>query len=367
MADVRDLYAILGVTRDATEDEIKRAYRRLAREHHPDVNPDPTAEERFKEVAAAYEILSDPAKRQRYDAYGQGGPDAFPFGDMSDIFEAFFGGDVFGRRRQPSRRTRTQRGEDLFASVSLSFQEAAFGAHRDLEVERLEVCDRCGGTGAQPGTSPARCRTCGGTGSVQDVRRSIFGTVMTAHPCGSCDGTGERISDPCETCRGRSRVAAARMVPIDVPQGVSEGLELRVPGAGHGGRFGGSAGDLYLTISVEPHPVFERRGQDLFAVLEVPMVQAALGAELQIETLDGPEHLRLEPGTQSGSVIKLRGKGIPNLGRRGRGDLFLSIQVRTPNDLRRDERALLEDLAERRGEAAGKGASAPGTLRRPAG
>lgn len=365
MATARDLYEILQVPRDATQEEIRRAYRRLAREHHPDVSGDPASEERFKEVSAAYEILSDPEKRRRYDMYGQGGgADAFPFADVADIFEAFFGAGSFGRRRQPTRRTRTRRGEDLFATVTVSFEEAAFGVHREIEVERAEGCEPCGGLGAEPGTGPVRCRTCGGTGQVQDVRRSIFGTVMTARPCDACEGTGEEVVDRCAACNGEGRILRVREVPVDIPSGVSDGLELRLPGAGHAGRAGGPTGDLYLSVAVTPSPIFERRGQDLFSVLEVPMVQAALGADLEVEALDGRERVRIEPGTGSGTVLRIRGRGIPNLGRRGRGDLFLTVRVETPARLSREERGLLERMAELRGEAVGKAAGSA-RLRRP--
>jgi molecular chaperone DnaJ len=364
VAAVRDLYDILGVDRGASAEEIKKAYRRLAREHHPDVNADPAAEERFKEVAGAYEILSDPDKRARYDAYGHGGAMEFPFTDIGDLFEAFFGTGTFGRRRG-GRRTRTMHGEDLFAEVSLSFREAAFGAHREVEVGRMQTCDRCGGSGAEPGTEPSRCRTCSGSGQVQDVRRSVFGTVMTAHPCSACEGTGEEIVTPCERCEGRGRVATSSVVPVDVPAGVSDAMELRVGGGGHAGRAGGSPGDLYLSVRVEPDEVFERHGQDVFAVLEVPMVQAALGAEVEVEVLDGTETVALEPGTQSGATLRLKGKGVPNLGRRGRGDLFLTVQVITPRDLSKEERRLLEEVARLRDEPAGKKAAARGTLRHP--
>lgn len=365
MAQIRDLYEILGVTRDVSQEDIRKAYRRLAREYHPDVSQSHDAEERFKEIAGAYEILSDPEKRAQYDRYGQaGGPMDFPFGDVSDIFEAFFGSGGFGRRTA-TRRSRVQRGQDVFTSVSLTFEEAAFGAHREIELERLEACDRCGGSGAEPGTSPTRCRTCGGTGQVQDVRRSIFGTVMTAHPCSACDGTGQEILSRCETCRGSGRVGALHTVPVDVPAGVADGLELRVSGAGHAGPGGGPPGDLYLSIAVEPHAVFERRGQDLFSVLEVPMVQATLGVSLDVDTLDGLETIELEPGTESGSTFRLRGKGMPNLGRRGRGDLFVTVHVQTPSDLSREERTLLEQLAELRGKAAGKRARDRAQMRKP--
>jgi molecular chaperone DnaJ len=364
MAAVRDLYEILGVRRNASTEDIKKAYRRLAREHHPDVNADPASEERFKEVAAAYEILSDSNKRAQYDAYGHGGPVEFPFGDMSDLFEAFFGSGTFGRRRA-GPRSRVQRGEDVFTDVSLGFREAAFGVSREVRVARMQTCDRCGGNGAEPGTSPERCRTCAGSGQVQDVRRSIFGTVMTAQPCSTCDGTGEEIVSPCERCRGRGRVAAEATVSVEVPAGVSDGMELRISDAGHVGRAGGPAGDLYVTLHVDDDPVFERHGQDVFAVVDVPLVQAALGARLEVETLDGTETIEIEPGTDSGTTLRLRGQGIPNLGRRGRGDMFLTVAVQTPRELSKDERRLLEELARLRSEAAGKRATSNATLRRP--
>lgn len=363
MAAVRDLYEILGVPRDASAEEIKKAYRRLAREFHPDVNDSPEAEQRFKEVAGAYEILSDAGKRARYDAFGHGGQIGAPFADISDLFEAFFGPGTFGRRRA-GPRSRTQHGEDLFADLELSFTEAAFGAHRDVEIGRMEVCERCDGRGSEPGTEPQRCRTCGGSGQVQDVRRSIFGTVMTAHTCSTCEGTGEEITAPCERCSGRGRIGVHASIPVDVPAGVTDGMELRVGGQGHAGRVGGQPGDLYLSVHVEEHPVFERHGADVFAVLEVPMVQAALGGEVEVETLDGTDRVEIEPGTASGTTVRLRGMGIPNLGRRGRGDMFLTIAVQTPRDLSKQERRLVEELARLRGEPAGK-APARGALRKP--
>jgi molecular chaperone DnaJ len=359
----RDLYQILGVARTATQEEIRKAYRSLARQLHPDVNDDPEAGERFKEVTAAYEILSDPQKRRQYDMYGQGGPDVFPFGDVADIFEAFFGPGTFGRRRQTTRPTRTRRGEDVRGSLRLAFEESIFGAHREMDVDTLEVCDRCNGSGAEPGTAPTRCRTCGGAGQVQEVRRSIFGTVMTSQACPTCQGTGEEVLERCERCFGEGRVRATRSVPFDVPPGVADGLELRVPGAGSAGRAGGPVGDLYLSISVDPSPVFERKGQDLHAVLDVSVPQASLGADLEVETVEGPERVKLEAGTESGHVIKLRGKGVPHLGRRGRGDLYLTVHVETPKGLSKQEKRLLEELAALRGEDTGK--AVPGRLRKP--
>jgi molecular chaperone DnaJ len=367
MAPARDLYEVLGVPRDASADEIKRAYRRLAREVHPDVNPDPSTEERFKEIAGAYEILADPEKRARYDAFGaSGGPAGQPFSDISDIFEMFFGQGGFGgfgssRRRGP--RTRTRRGEDVGIHTILTFSEAVFGVRRELELERLTECARCLGNGAEPGTAPIACRTCGGAGEVQSVRRSVFGTLMTSSPCPTCDGTGEEIPDKCEVCFGQGRERRPVTVTVDIPAGVSDGMELRVGGSGHAGVAGGPPGDLFVRLQVEPSATFERRGQDLYTVLDVSITQATLGGELEIEGLEGPERVGLDPGTESGTIVRLKSKGIPNVNRRGRGDLFVTVHVVTPRDLSKEERRLLEQLAELRGEPA-KGPMR-GFLRRP--
>ena len=366
MASVKDLYEVLGVGRDATADDIKRAYRRLARELHPDVNQhDPQAEERFKEVSAAYEVLSDPAKRRQYDMWGQTGaqPDLFPFGDLTDIFDVFFGGR--GGRRSRGRRTRVARGTDLQTAVVLTLEEAAFGTTKDIPVDSLSVCDRCAGTGANPGTQPATCRRCGGSGEIQNMKRSIFGTVMIAHPCGQCEGTGEEIAEPCAQCRGDGRVSKRQVVGVDVPAGVADGLELRISGGGDAGRAGGMAGDLYVHVQVEPHDLFVRRGNDLNTVLILPFTLAALGGDVELHTLDGPEHLKVDAGTVSGQTVRLKGRGVPNLGRRGRGDLFVTMHVDTPEPKSKEERRLIERLAELRGEPHGKGNVHPGKLRRP--
>lgn len=356
-----DLYDVLGVPRDASEEEIKRTYRKLARELHPDVNGDPGAEQRFKQVTAAYDILKDPAKRRQYDLFGtQGVPvggDLFPFGDMGDLFDVFFGGSPFGGRQRGTtrRRSRTRRGGDLFATVTLAFEEAVFGTETDVVIDSLETCGRCDGTGCEPGTQPQRCMRCGGTGQTQDISRSIFGTVMTARPCTVCDGTGEEVTRPCADCRGDGRIPKRETIQVQIPAGVEDGMELRVGGHGQEGRVGGASGDLYVAIRVKPHAVFERRGQDLVCALSVPMTQAALGAELEIPTIDGgSEPVKLEAGIESGSVLRLRGRGVPRLGGRGRGDLYITVQVETPKPKSREERQLLERLAELRGERAGR-------------
>ena len=351
MAQQRDLYDVLGVTREATQDEIKKAFRKLARENHPDLNQDPEAERRFKEINLAYETLSDPAKRRRYDLFGGEGftPDMFSFGDLSGIFEAFFGGSPFGRTTT-QRRSPTGRGSDQRLILELSFEEAVFGTHKEIAIDTLETCERCGGNGSEPGTQPTTCSTCGGSGQVSAVRQSVFGTVMTSSTCGTCRGTGEEIASPCRDCRGEGRLRNEQIMTVDVPAGVTQGMELRVEGAGDDGRGGGPSGDLYLALSVQPHPVFERRGQDLLCALELPVSAAILGSEVEVETLDGPHQLSVPAGTQPGSVLKVAGKGVPNLGRRGRGDLLVRVDVQLPDRLGRRERPLIEEFAERRGE-----------------
>jgi molecular chaperone DnaJ len=368
VAPARDLYEMLGLARDASADDIKRAYRRLARELHPDVNEDPSAEEKFKEVAGAYEILSDPEKRARYDAFGAGGgPQGQPFGDIQDIFDMFFGGRGSGgaaaRRRGP--RSRAHRGEDMRTVVTLTFSEAAFGVERELTVERLAACNTCGGNGAAPGTAPVACRTCGGAGQVQQMRRSVFGTLVTAAPCTTCEGTGLEIPNKCQGCAGHGRTRDTATVNVQIPAGVADGMELRIGGGGHAGVAGGPPGDLYVGLLVEESGAFERRGQDLLTVLDISVTQATLGAEMEFDGLDQTERVRVEPGTESGTVIRLKGRGVPNLNRRGRGDLFVTLHVVTPRDLSKEERRLYEQLAVIRGEDGGKRATAKGGLRRP--
>jgi molecular chaperone DnaJ len=365
MATTRDLYEVLGVPHDASDEDIRKAYRRLARELHPDVNADPAAEERFKEIAGAYEILADPDKRARYDTFGTPGGPPGGFTDIQDIFDMFFGAGGFGggfgtRRRGP--RSRARGGEDAGVRVLLSFSDAAFGARRDIELDRMVQCDRCLGNGAEPGTAPIACRTCGGTGEVQSVRRSVFGTLMTTTPCRTCEGSGQEIPDPCRTCSGSGRIRQSATVTVDIPAGVSDGIELRVTGNGHAGVAGGAAGDLFVRLDVEPSPRFERRGQDLYTVLDIPLTRAALGGSIEIETLDDRETLKIDAGTESGTVVRLKGKGIPNLNRRGRGDLFVTLHIVTPNDLSREQKDLLEQLADIRGES---GKDIQGELRKP--
>ena len=350
-----DYYEVLGVSRNATDDEIKRAYRALARRYHPDSNPDaPDAEARFKEVSVAYETLRDPERRRRYDLFGEdgaragatnGGPggDAFGFGDL---FDAFFGGDPFGGRGQAG----PARAPDAEAVVNLELVQAAFGTTATVEIRLPVACTRCDGSGCEPGTHPARCDVCGGTGEVREVRRSILGQIVTAAPCVACSATGSRIPTPCRDCRGDGRVRASRSIDVEVPAGVDDGQRLRLSGRGPAAPRGGIAGDLYVTVRVAPDPRFERHGDDLLHVRTVAFTQAALGSRLDIDTLEGPEELIVPPGTQPGHEMRLKGRGIPALRGRGRGDLIVRVDVEVPGRLTAEEDSLLRSLAELRGE-----------------
>ena len=350
-----DLYAVLGVSRDAPADEIKKAYRRLARDLHPDVNPDPETQERFKEVTAAYEILSDPEKRQRYDA----GPDAFGgFGSFGDIFEAFFGAGMGGGSRGP--RTRVRRGADSLVSVTLDLAEAAFGVTKEVTFDSAVVCAECTGAGTAPGTFPATCDTCKGRGEVSQVQRSFLGQVMTTRPCPRCGGVGTTITNPCTACRGDGRVPQRRTVTVKIPAGVEHGMRIRLSGEGEAGPGGGPAGDLYVQVVEREHDVYERDGDDLHCKVSLPMTAAALGTSLTLTTLDGDETIDIKPGTQPGAVLTLRARGVPHLRGVGRGDLHVHVEVRTPTHLDADQERLLRELAKARGEEHPDGSSESG-------
>lgn len=346
-----DHYAALGVDRDATQDEIKRAYRSLARELHPDTNPDPTASERFKAVTHAYEVLSDPQKRQRYDTFGDDRMGAAGFGDfhgISDLFSTFFGGGFGGStRRGPTR------GADLLAEVEITLEEAAEGASREVEVSALVECETCGGSGSAPGTFPVSCTECGGTGEIRSVRQTMLGQMITATTCGRCGGSGQEIVDPCKTCKGAGRVERTDVLTVQIPPGVDDGAQLRVSGRGQAGVRGGRAGDLYVGIRVLPHDTFQRAGADLGCEVPVPMTVAALGGIVTVPTLEGPEDLDIEPGTQSGEVVRMRGRGMPRIQTRGRGELVVLLKVETPTDLSEEEVDLLRRFAELRRESVG--------------
>ncbi|MDQ3963063.1 MAG: molecular chaperone DnaJ [Actinomycetota bacterium] len=345
-----DHYGVLGVTREATQDEIKRAYRSLARELHPDTNPDPAASERFKEITHAYEVLSDPQKRERYDMFGDDRMGAAGFGDfhgISDLFSTFFGGAGGSGRRGPAR------GADLLAEVEITLEEAAEGAEREVEVTALTECETCAGSGSAPGTFPVSCTECGGTGEIRTVRQTMLGQMITATTCGRCGGSGQEIVDPCKTCRGAGRVERTEALTVQIPPGVDDGAQLRVSGRGQAGTRGGRAGDLYVGIRVLPHDTFQRAGADLGCEVPVPMTVAALGGVVTVPTLEGPEELDVTPGTQSGEVVRLPGRGMPRIRARGRGELVVLLKVETPSDLSEEEAELLRRFAELRNESIG--------------
>ncbi|HLX89015.1 MAG TPA: molecular chaperone DnaJ [Acidimicrobiales bacterium] len=350
-----DYYALLGVSPQAGEEDIKRAYRRMARELHPDsTGGDPAAEARFKEVTRAYEVLRDPERRARYDRFGPDGAEApaggmtDPFfgGGLGDIFDAFFGGGGATRRRGGPTR-----GADAEVVLELDFRQAVFGAQREVSLETPVACDECGGSGARPGTTAVRCPDCQGTGEIRRVRQSILGQVVTAAPCQRCQGLGEAITSPCPQCRGDGRRVESRTFTVDVPAGVDHGSTLRLTGRGPAGPRGGPAGDLYVHLAVREDPRFTRRGDDLDTELHVSVAQAALGATPELETLDGTEVVTVPAGTQSGHVVRLRGKGVPHVRGRGRGDLLVHVMVDTPTDLTKAQEELLRRLAAERGEA----------------
>ncbi len=358
-----DYYELLGVSRSADDDQIKKAYRKLARELHPDANPDdPSAHERFKDVSTAYETLRDPERRRRYDHFGPegaartGGGDPFggtAGGGLGDIFDAFFGGASGSGFGGGGRRGGPARGNDLELLLELDFTEAVFGVRREIKLRAPVPCDACEATGAAPGTSVTTCPGCGGSGEVRRVRQSILGQMVTASPCQRCAGQGQEIATPCTACRGEGRRTEEKTYEVDIPPGVDDGTQLRLPGRGGAGPRGGPLGDLYLHTRVRPHERFRRDGHDLWADLHVTMTQASLGAHLRFETLDGEEDLALPPGTQSGRVFELRDRGVPAgaaRGGRGRGDLRLQVFVDTPSDLTKEEDELLRRLAALRGE-----------------
>jgi molecular chaperone DnaJ len=344
----RDYYEVLGVTKTATDAEIKRAYRQLAVQHHPDKNPDdPHAEEKFKEAAEAYAVLSDSQKRAAYDRFGHQGVGAGAggfgfdpgFTNIEDIFDIFGFGDMFGGRT--GRRTTVQRGSDLRYDLEITLEDAASGKDEKLRIPRLEKCEDCDGSGAEKGTQPETCVTCSGTGQTQ-YRQGFFSVMRT---CANCQGKGQIIKTPCKTCRGAGRIEKEKTIEIKIPAGVETGSRLRVSGEGEAGVGGGPSGDLYIVIHIKEHEQFERQGANLYSAVPVSFAQAALGAEIKVKTLDGEEDLKVPAGTQTGTVFRIKGKGMPNLGG-GRGDLFVVVTLVTPKTLTKDQRKLLEQLAE---------------------
>jgi molecular chaperone DnaJ len=345
----RDYYEILGVTRTATEVEIKRAYRSLAVQHHPDKNPgDTAAEEKFKEAAEAYAVLSDAQKRAAYDRFGHQGVGAGAggfgfdpgFSNIEDIFDIFGFGDMFGGRAQ--RRTTVQRGADLRYDLEISLEDAATGKDEKLRIPRLEKCVECDGSGAEKGTTAETCVTCSGSGQTR-YSQGFFSVMRT---CANCQGKGQIIRTPCKTCRGNGRVEKEKTIEIKIPAGVDTGSRLRVSGEGEAGIGGGPSGDLYIVLHVAEHASFERQGADLYSAVPISFAQAALGAEIKVKTLDGEEELKVPAGTQTGTVFTIKGKGMPNLGGRGHGNLFVAVTLVTPKTLTKEQRKLLEQLAE---------------------
>lgn len=346
-----DHYQTLGVDRSASQDEIKRAYRKLAREMHPDVNPDPKVQDRFKEVTAAYEILSDPEKRSSYDRGGDGfaGFGGGGFGGFSDIMDAFFGGG--GNARGP--RPRMRQGQDALIRTTIDLKEACFGTTREIGVETAIICDKCGGDGCAAGSSPKTCDICKGRGEIQQVTRSFIGQVMTTRPCGTCQGYGTVIPQPCGECAGDGRVRARRNVSVKIPAGVETGNRMQLAGQGEVGPGGGPAGDLFVEIIVADHDFLVREGDDLHLSVRVPMTGAVLGTSMNVETLDGEVELTIKPGTQSGTVIPVRGRGMTRLRGGGRGELFAHVDVVIPTKLSKEEEAAMRAFAQLRGDEKG--------------
>jgi molecular chaperone DnaJ len=362
MAEKRDYYEVLGVSKNASKDEIKDAYRKLAMQFHPDRNKAPEAEEKFKEISEAYAVLSDDEKRQQYDTLGHAGFDqryspedifrgadfesifrdlGFGFGGFGDIFRTIFGGGFGGGFGE-----RINRGQDLVYDLSITLEEAAKGTEKEIVVPRTEKCEVCGGSGASPGTSPITCPKCNGSGRVRNMRRSSFAMYVQVTPCSNCRGKGKIIETPCEKCRGTGLVKKRRKISVKIPMGIDEGYQLRLRGEGEMAPNGGEAGDLYVLVHIVPHKLFMREGDDLWYVLVIGYPQAALGAEVSVPTLDGSTTVKIKPGTQAGETIRLRGKGMPRFRGYGKGDLLVRVGISVPEKLTSKQRALLEQLGE---------------------
>ena len=362
MAEKRDYYEVLGVSKNASEDEIKRAYKKLARKYHPDMNPGAKeAEEKFKEVNEANEVLSNPEKKAKYDQFGfagvdpnygagqggYGGAGGFDFGDLGDIFGSFFGGGFGGGRRNPNA---PQRGESIRASLSVEFTEAAFGCEKSITIDRFEQCPTCKGKGCAPGTTPEVCTECHGTGTVTQAQRTPFGMMQSQTVCPKCRGKGQIIHQPCPDCRGAGVVRKRRTIQVNIPAGIDNGQTISLRGQGHSGKNGGPAGDLLITVMVRPHEIFRRDGTAVFCEAPITFTQAVLGGTLEIPTIDGKVKYDIPEGTQTGTVFRLRGKGIPVLNGRGRGDQYVTVNIETPRNLNREQKEALKKFSESLGE-----------------
>lgn len=353
----RDYYEVLGVEKNASDAELKKAYRKLAMKYHPDQNPgDKAAEERFKEINEAYEVLSDPDKKARYDQYGFAGvdPNFNPgfggggfggFGDLGDILGDFFGGfGGFGGGGGGSRSRRPQQGQSIEAQVELTFEEAAFGVEKEVPVSVIDECARCGGTGCAKGDQPETCPNCGGAGSVRTTRQTAFGAFTQQSACPKCGGTGKIIKNPCPTCRGKGKVRHNKKLSVQIPAGIDHGQSVRVRGEGNVGSNGGPRGDLLVTVSVKPHKQFRREGADIRLDMPISFTQAALGADVEVPTLDGKVRYHIPEGTQTGATFRLKGKGVYYVGYKTRGDQYVTVVVRTPTNLTREQKELLRRL-----------------------
>ncbi len=357
MADKRDYYEVLGVSKDASEADLKKAYRKLAVKYHPDRNPgNKEAEAKFKEINEAYQVLSDKDKRSKYDRFGHAGVDpnyggggaggfgggaGFDFGDLGDIFGDFFGGGFGGGSR---RRNGPKRGRDVQQIVDLTFEEAAFGCKKKLNITKAEACHTCHGTGAKPGTSPEKCTFCNGTGQTVQQQRTMFGYSNVVSTCPHCHGTGQTIKEPCKDCRGTGKVRKSKTIEVNIPKGIDHGQTIQITGGGESGEKGGPNGDLLITVRVQKHPVLEREGSDVFIEVPITFVQAALGATLKVPTIDGLVDLDIPEGTQTGSQFRMRGKGIPFMRGNGRGNQYVTVKVEVPKNLTSRQKEILKEF-----------------------
>lgn len=360
MANKRDYYEVLAVDKSASDADIKKAYRKLAKQYHPDVNPgDKVSESKFKEANEAYEVLSDSQKRARYDQFGHAGTDPnagfggyedFGFGGLGDIFETFFGGgSSFGGRSGKTRKG-PQKGADLKYNMEISFEEAAFGIEKEITINKMVSCTSCGATGSKPGKSPSTCKHCNGTGQTQVKQNTPFGSFASIKTCDVCGGEGKIITDPCTTCNGKGKIRKSIKLKVNIPQGIDNGQTISLRGEGESGSKGGPAGDLYITIRIKQHPIFQRQGNDVICEVPITFVQAALGADIEVPTLDGKVKQTIPEGTQTATVFRMRSKGIPHLRGTGRGDQYIKVNVEVPKKLNDKQKEILRGFAELSGD-----------------